>query len=69
MLMPAAQDTLSGLPLPASIMMSREDNGFIEVIPSTLDENSVSISLSETDNLTDARRSVEIFENGQIFAF
>ncbi|GAB4240831.1 MAG: hypothetical protein Kow00121_67160 [Elainellaceae cyanobacterium] len=66
-LMPDAQETLSGLPLPITITMDRNDDGFIAVTPNFIDESTVSISFDEAINRAEGKRAMRIQEDGQVY--
>lgn len=64
------QITLQNLPTPVNLTMVRNDGGFIRVMPrSTTDPGLLSVSLSETPDLGENIRTLDIRANGQVFAY
>ena len=59
---------LQGLPLPLTLTMVRQDDGFIEVVPVTSESGMLEISLDEeTEPLDENQGVVRIQEDGQVF--
>lgn len=67
-LQPESQQTLMGLPAPVTITMDRNDDGFLEVIPQSIDEGMLSLSLDEAQSLAEGKRAIRIQEDGQVYA-
>ena len=62
------ETTLQGLPLPLTLTMVRQDDGFIEVVPVTSESGMLEISLDEeTEPLDENQGVVRIQEDGQVF--
>jgi hypothetical protein len=63
---------LRDLPIPTTIVMARQDNGFINVQPMSMQSaklGRIGISLNEAKGLNDSQLTVGIQSNGQVIAY
>jgi hypothetical protein len=63
------QVTLQGIPAPATITLTRQDNGFVQVIPvSNNQPGLLAVSLNEDQTPSDQTQGVlQVHQNGQVF--
>ena len=62
------ETTLQGLPLPLTLTMVRQDDGFIKVTPVSTESGMLEISLDEAQKPLDNKQgAVRIQEDGKVF--
>ncbi|GAB4377519.1 MAG: hypothetical protein Kow00121_27120 [Elainellaceae cyanobacterium] len=66
--MPDAQATLYSVLEPITVTMTRNDGGFLEVIPRQIDEGTVAVAFDETSSFAEGKRAMRIQEDGQVYA-
>jgi hypothetical protein len=61
---------LQNLPTPATLTMTREDDGFIRVVPQRTNQpGALALSLNETANPDESQQTVRVQDDGRVIAY